>query len=74
MSVLPDEVHQALNQLLQGLQATDNTVRSTAEEQLSTEWVTQRPDVLLMGLAEQMAGSQDEGVSTSRYAREVRMR
>ncbi|KAK4497104.1 hypothetical protein PRZ48_011554 [Zasmidium cellare] len=61
MSVLPDEVHQALNQLLQGLQATDNTVRSSAEEQLSTEWVTQQPDVLLMGLAEQMAGSQDEG-------------
>lgn len=71
MSVLPDEVHQALNQLLQGLQATDNTVRSTAEEQLNTEWVAQRPDVLLMGLAEQMAGSQDEGVSTRRKAREM---
>lgn len=65
MSVLPAEVHAALTQLLQGLQSTDNTVRSQAEEQLNTEWVQQRPDMLLMGLAEQMEGSQDEGVSIS---------
>ena len=63
MSVLPPEVHTALNQLLQGLQSTDNTVRAQAEEQLNTEWVNQRPDMLLMGLTEQMQGSQDEGVS-----------
>ena len=63
MSVLPPEVHTALAQLLQGLQATDNTARSQAEEKLNTEWVQQRPDVLLMGLAEQMQGAQDEGVS-----------
>jgi importin-5 len=63
MSVLPPEVHTALAQLLQGLQSTDNTARSQAEEKLNTEWVQQRPDVLLMGLAEQMQGSQDEGVS-----------
>ncbi|KAI5361577.1 putative importin-beta domain, armadillo-like helical, TOG domain, importin beta family [Septoria linicola] len=60
MSVLPAEVHSALAQLLQGLQSTDNTARSAAEEQLNTEWVQQRPDLLLMGLAEQMQGANDE--------------
>lgn len=63
MSVLPPEVHTALDQLLQGLQSTDNAVRSQAEESLNNEWVANRPDVCLMGLAEQMQGSQDEGVS-----------
>ena len=66
MSVLPPEVHNALTQLLHGLQSTDNTVRSQAEEQLNTEWINQRPDMLLMGLAEQMQGSQDEGVSSGK--------
>lgn len=62
MSVLPAEVHTALSQLLQGLQSTDNTLRSQAEEQLNTEWVSKSPDVLLMGLIEQMSGSQETGV------------
>jgi len=62
MSVLPQEVHTALLGLLQGLQATDNTVRSQAEEQLNTEWTQARPDVLLMGLVEQLRGSQDMAV------------
>lgn len=66
MSVLPPEVHIALTQLLQGLQSTDNAVRTQTEEQLNTEWVQQRPDMLLMGLAEQMQGSQDDGVSARR--------
>ncbi|KAK5125268.1 hypothetical protein LTR85_000944 [Meristemomyces frigidus] len=61
MSLLSPEVHTALNQLLQGLQSTDNTIRTQAEERLNTEWVAQRPDMLLMGLAEQMQGSQEEG-------------
>ena len=65
MSVLPPDVHAALAQLLQGLQSTDNTARSAAEENLSTEWVSQRPEVLLMGLAEQMQGANDESVSAS---------
>ena len=50
MSLLPPEVNTALVQLLQSLQSSDNTVRGQAEEQLNTEWVNQRPDVLLMGL------------------------
>jgi hypothetical protein len=63
MSVLPADVHAALEQLLQGLQSTDNTLRTAAENNLNTEWVNQRPDVLLMGLVEQLGGSTDDGVS-----------
>ncbi|KAF2723421.1 ARM repeat-containing protein [Polychaeton citri CBS 116435] len=61
-AVLPTEVHQALTQLLQALQSPDNTIRSSAEAQLQQEWVDQRPDVLLMGLAEQMQGAQDDSI------------
>ena len=63
MSQLPAEVHTALAELLVALQSTDNSERTRAEQQLNDEWVAKRPDVLLMGLAEQMQGSQDEGVS-----------
>jgi hypothetical protein len=62
MSLLPPEIHAALAQLLQALTASDNNVRSRAEEQLSTEWVQARPDVLLMALVEQIQGSKDPGV------------
>jgi hypothetical protein len=65
MSVLPPEVHTALNQLLHGLQSSDNVVRAQAEEQLNNEWVVPRPDVLLMGLVEQIQGSEDPTVSFS---------
>lgn len=63
MSVLPAGVNEALTALLQGLQNTDNTIRSRAEEQLNTEWVVQQPGVLLMGLAEQLQHAHDEAVS-----------
>lgn len=62
MSVLPAEVHAALAQLLGGLASADNTLRTQAEEQLNNDWVTNRPDVLLMGLAEQCQGSEDAQV------------
>ncbi|KAF4549784.1 Importin subunit beta-3-like protein [Elsinoe fawcettii] len=61
MSVLPVEITTALEQLLQALQATDNTIRAQAEEQLTTEWVGKRPEILLMGLVEQLRNSQDLG-------------
>ncbi|GAB7363350.1 hypothetical protein MBLNU230_g3631t1 [Neophaeotheca triangularis] len=61
MALLPPDAQIALQQLLQGLQSTDNTTRSQAEEQLNTQWVNQRPDMLLVGLAEQMEQSRDEG-------------
>jgi len=65
MSVLPPEVHTALNQLLHGLQSSDNVVRAQAEEQLNNDWVLPRPDILLMGLVEQIQGSEDPTVSLS---------
>ncbi|PGH27552.1 hypothetical protein AJ80_00793 [Polytolypa hystricis UAMH7299] len=61
MSLLPQEVHTALSQLLLALQSSDNIVRQQAEEQLNNEWVQGRPDILLMGLAEQILGAEDSG-------------
>lgn len=50
----------ALAQLLQALQSSDNTLRGQAEDQLNNEWHANRPDVMLMGLAEQMQVGQDD--------------
>jgi importin-5 len=63
MSILPPEVTSALGQLLQALQSPDNVARSSAEEQLTTDWVNSRPDVLLMGLVEQLNVSDELTVS-----------
>lgn len=62
MSLLPPEVTQALGQLTQGLQSADNVTRQQAEQQLAADWLEARPDVLLMGLVEQIQGSQDATV------------
>ncbi|CAL5867384.1 uncharacterized protein PFLUO_LOCUS1602 [Penicillium psychrofluorescens] len=59
MSLLPPEVHTALSQLLRALSTPDNAVRTQAEEQLNNDWVQNRPDVLLMGLVEQIEGAED---------------
>jgi hypothetical protein len=64
MSVLPEDVHRALTSLLQGLQSPDNVQRTNAEQQLNEE-VAQRPDVLLMGLSEQIELAQDTSVCRS---------
>lgn len=63
MSVLPSEIHNALTQLLGGLSSPDNNARSYAEEQLNSEWVAARPDVLLMGLVEHIQVAQEPPVS-----------
>jgi hypothetical protein len=63
MSVLPAEVHTELVQLLDALQSAENSVRSTAEEHLANNWVTTKPEMLLMGLVEQIHGSNDTTVS-----------
>ena len=63
MSLLPSEVHSALSQLLRALTAADNALRSQAEEQLNNDWAQNRPDVLLMGLVEQIQGAEDTIVS-----------
>lgn len=64
MSLLPPEVHSALSQLLGALTTADNTIRAQAEEQLNNEWISARPDVLLMGLVEQIQGAENIAVST----------
>ena len=66
MSVLSPEIHAELNQLLQALQSPDNGVRSQAEEHLQNNWTNTRPEMLVMGLAEQVQGSQDIAVSSRR--------
>jgi hypothetical protein len=65
MSVLPPDVHAELTQLLQALQSADNSIRSQAEEHLQNSWTNARPEVLLMGLAEQVQGAGDNAVSAT---------
>ena len=60
--MLPANTQELLLQLLQALSAADNAVRTAAEDQLNTAWVASRPEVLLMGLAEQIAISQEPSV------------
>ncbi|MCJ1477096.1 hypothetical protein MMC13_005767 [Lambiella insularis] len=59
MSMLSPAVQNALTLLLQALSSPDNAVRSHAEEQLNSDWVAAQPDVLLMGLVEQIQHSAD---------------
>ncbi|KAL2179481.1 armadillo-type protein [Thermothelomyces heterothallicus CBS 202.75] len=59
MSVLPAEVNAQLAQLLQQLQSADNNIRSQAEDVLQNQWTSQRPEWLLMGLADQIGTSTD---------------
>jgi hypothetical protein len=62
MSILPQEIHTELAQLLQALQSADNGIRSQAEDHLQNNWTNTRPEILLMGLAEQIQASQDVAV------------
>lgn len=62
MSLLPAEITAELGQLIQGLQSPNNEIRSQAEEALTSNWTNTRPEVLLMGLAEHIAGSPDSQV------------
>lgn len=65
MSILSADIHAELSRLLQGLQSADNGVRSQAEEHLQNNWTNSRPEVLLMGLAEQIQVAGDNAVSKS---------
>ena len=60
--MLPPEVQTSLTQLLQALSSGDNALRSQAEEQLNNDWTANRPDILLMGLVEQIQGAEDAAV------------
>ena len=66
MSMLAPDVHAELAQLLEALQSRDNGIRSQAEEHLQSNWVAARPEVLLMGLAEQISAPKDSGVCIQR--------
>lgn len=63
MSMLPPQIHAELTELLQALQSPDNNVRSQAEDHLATNWTNTKPEMLLMGLVEQIHGSNDTTVS-----------
>jgi len=62
MSLLPADVHTELTQLLSALQSTDNNTRSQAEAHLADNWTATKPELLLMGLVEQLQGSTDATV------------
>lgn len=62
MSMLPPEITAELGQLIVGLQSPNNDLRAQAEEVLANNWTNTRPEVLLMGLAEHIAGSQQNDV------------
>jgi len=62
-SQLPPDIVTSLQQLLQGLISADNAIRHSAEEALSNDWVTTKPEMLLSGLAEQVLAGGDENVS-----------
>jgi hypothetical protein len=55
--MLPPEVTAEMAQLLQALQSPDNNIRSQAEEHLQNNWTSTRPEILLMGLAEQVSAA-----------------
>ena len=66
MSVLSSSDQAELIELLQALQASDNNVRAQAEEHLANNWTNAKPEILLMGLVEQIQGSTDTTVSSSK--------
>ena len=48
--------------MLQALQSPDNSIRSQAEEHLHNSWTNTRPEMLLMGLVEQIQATNSETV------------
>lgn len=62
--MLPADVHTELTQMLQALQSSDNSIRSQAEEHLQNNWTATRPEILLMGLAEQIQNAADVSVGS----------
>lgn len=68
-SQLPPAITAELQQLLHGLASADNSVRSGAEASLNDDWMVVRPDVLLLGLAEQIAMGEPANVSCDPFRR-----
>ncbi|KAK7202624.1 armadillo-type protein [Myxozyma melibiosi] len=62
MSSLPPEASTALITLLASLTSADNAVRSNAETSLNEEWIAQRFEILMVGLAEQTVVASEPSV------------
>jgi hypothetical protein len=62
-AILNTPINKYVAELLQALQSSDNNVRSQAEDHLTTNWTNAKPEMLLMGLVEQIHGSNDTTVS-----------
>lgn len=63
MSQLPPGVVERLQQLLLGLESSDNNIRAEAEQSLNNDWISGSPDFLLSGLAEQVRAADSPSVS-----------
>jgi len=61
-ALLSSEIHTELAGILQNLSSPDNQARTQAEGRLNDDWFVKQPDVLLMGLAEQIQLSQEPSV------------
>lgn len=61
-ALLSSEIHTELGGILQNLTSSDNQARTQAEGRLKDDWFVKQPDVLLMGLAEQIQLSQEPSV------------
>lgn len=60
MSVLPDAVTSVLQELLDGLMATDNTVRANAEKVLDVQWTSQDSVSMLLAFLAESATCADD--------------
>lgn len=62
MSLLSPDAQNELDQLLDALQSPDNSRRSIAEAHLTNNWTLPKPEMLLLGLVEQIQVSNDPAV------------
>ncbi|KAG5438294.1 hypothetical protein PCANB_002782 [Pneumocystis canis] len=62
MPYIRQEIALALSSLLSSLKHTDNEIRTKAEASLHEQWIPHEPEILLVGLAEQVNTSQDSSL------------
>ncbi|QSL64408.1 hypothetical protein MERGE_001709 [Pneumocystis wakefieldiae] len=62
MSFIQKETALALTSLLSSLKHTDNEIRMKAEASLHEQWIAHEPEILLVGLAEQVNISEDSSL------------
>lgn len=64
---IPQDMLEQLVKMLSDLVSNDNTVRSTAEQQLNSDWMVSKPDALLTGLAHLACHHEDAVVCKQGY-------